>query len=138
MTQRGDLARGAIGGFLNHVAVVTLRPVPLDLVTGRGFVQTLPPLVICLAAIAALHRLNDVTRVGVQSHAARLLESFEAECRGHNFSLLIGGLTEIDSESPPQPLIAKQSDRGGAGYFAAVAQTRAVTENGDQFGWPAI
>src|SRR6266513_6150335 len=133
MTQRGDLARGPIGGLLNHVAVVTFRPVPFDLMTGRGFVQTLPPLVICLAAVTAFHRLNYVTRVGVQTHAARLLQCFEAErCRG-DLSLLIGGFTQIDSESPPQPLIAQQRHRRRAGYFATVAEARAVTENRNSF-----
>ena len=30
VAQGGDLARGAVGGFLNHVTDVTLRPVPFN------------------------------------------------------------------------------------------------------------
>src|SRR5207245_11521892 len=71
VTEGGYLAGGAIGCFLNDMAGVPLRPLPLDLMATRRFIQTFPPVMICLAAKAPFHRLDHVTRVRVQTHATR-------------------------------------------------------------------
>ena len=132
MAQRRDFARGAIGGFLNHVAGMTLLPGPFDLMTGRRIVQALPPFVICLATKAARHRLDHIARVGVQTHHTGFGQGFEAECGGGNLGLLVGGLAQISSERAPQSAKPEQRYRRRARFFAAIAEARAVTIDGDR------
>src|SRR5438128_819771 len=133
MAQRGNLARGAIGGFLDYMTGMTFRPLPLDAVARPRFIQALPPIVICLAAIRSFHRLDNVLRVGVHPHAARLFQSLQPQRRRRNLCLLIGRLAEIRSKRSPQPFVAKQSHRRRARRVATVAETRAVTIDGDKF-----
>ena len=138
MAQRRNLARRAIGRFLNYMTGVALRPVPLHLMLGRGFIQTLPPVVIGLAAETSLHCLDHVTRVGVQTHPARFLQRFEAKRRRRNLGLLIGGFAQISAKGAPKPLITKQRDGGRARGIAAIAETRAVTKDRDHLNRTAI
>src|SRR5580765_7640445 len=77
MAQRRDFARGLVRGLLNHMADVALRPLPFDLMTRRRFVQTLPPIVICLAAKRAFHGFNHVTRVVMNRDATRFSHGFQ-------------------------------------------------------------
>src|SRR5712675_1314085 len=131
MAQGGDLARGAIGGFLNHVTRVTLLPVPFDLMAGRRIIQTLPPFVICLAAKTAAHRLNYITRVSEKTHDTRFGQCLEAERGGGYFSLLVGSFAQISSERAPQSAKPEHSYRRGASFLAPVAEARTVTIDGD-------
>ena len=77
----GSASGGFVGGFLDHVTGVSLRPAPFDLMSFACLIQTLPPVMICLAAKAAAHRLNYITRIGVHANAARLFQSFQPERR---------------------------------------------------------
>ena len=131
MAQGGNLARGAIGSFLNHVSGMALRPVPLNAVTRPCFIKTLPPIMIRFAAIRSFHRLDNVLRVRVHPHAARLFQSLQPQRRRGNLGLLIGCLAEIRSKRPPKPLVAKQSHRRRARRVATIAETRAVTVDSD-------
>src|SRR5260221_14249450 len=138
MTQRCDLARGAIGGFLNQVARMTSLPYPLDLMPVYGAVQTLPPFVICLAPKTATHRLDHITRVGIKAHDTRFGQGFEAERGGRNLSLLVGRVAQISSEGPPQSTKPEQRHCRGARFFAAIAEARSIAIDGDRFHGPAI
>src|SRR5437588_3198924 len=127
MAQRRDFTGRAIGGFLNHMAGVPLRPVPFNLVPRARFVKTLPPFEVFLATKAAHHSLNYITRVGVQTHATRFFQGFEAESRRGNFSLLICGPAEIQTERTPQPFVAEQRHRRRARFITAVSEAGTVT-----------
>src|SRR5438105_6064969 len=123
MAQRGNLSCGAIGGFLDDMAGVSLRPLPLDLMPARCFIQTLPPIMICLATKTSFHRFDHVTRIRVHTHATRFLEGFQAERGRGDFSLLIGSFAKVISECAPQSLVTKQGHRRRARLFAAIAET---------------
>src|SRR5436190_16767098 len=101
-----------------------------------GFVQTLPPVMICLAPEASLHGLNDVARISMDGHPTRFLQRFQTECSGGDFSLLVRGLPEISSERAPESFEPEQRHGCSARDIAAVAEARAVTKDGDEFGWP--
>src|SRR5437879_5250347 len=101
--------------------------------TRGGFIETFPPIMICLATKAAFHCLDDVTRVSMHSHSTWFFQSFQAEGRRGNFSLLIRRFAEISSERAPQTLKPEQRHRRRARSIATVAQTRAVTKDRDQF-----
>jgi hypothetical protein len=60
VAERRYLPRSFIGGFLNHMTNVALRPAPFDLMSFGGFVQAFPPIVIRFAAKTAAHRLDHV------------------------------------------------------------------------------
>src|SRR6266436_5323375 len=113
------------------MARVTLLPDPLDLMARRCIVQTFPPLMICLAAKAAAHRLDHITRVGIKTHHTRFGQCFEAECGGGNLSLLVGCFTQISSERAPQSAKPEQRYRRGASFIASIAEARTVTIDSD-------
>src|SRR5579885_450482 len=121
-TERGDLARGAVNGFLCDVAGVALDPLPLDLVTGGGAVEPRPPLVVRLAPEASRHRLDDVARVGHHAHAARLAQLFESERGGGDLRLLVRRVPQIQPERAPHAAEPQQRDRRRARLAATVAE----------------
>src|SRR2546423_15643432 len=123
MAERGDFARGAIGRFLNHVTGVSLRPLPIYLVPTRRFIQTLPPIMICLTTKISFHRLDHITRISVHTHTTRFLESLEAERGRGNLSLLISSVTKVISKCAPKSLVTKQRHRRRARRLAAITET---------------
>jgi len=136
--ERRDLAGRFVGGFLNHVADVPLRPAPLNLMTLGGFIQTLPPIVICLAAKAAAHRLNDIFRISVQAHAARLFQSFQPKRGRGDLGLLISSFAEVSPKSAPKTFEAEQRNCRRARRVAAITEARAVAEDRYEFRWLSI
>jgi hypothetical protein len=136
--ERRNLAGRFVGRFLNHVADVALRPLPLNLMTLGGFIQTLPPIVVCFAAKAAAHRLNNVFRIRVQTHAARFLQSFQTKRGRRDLCLLIGGFAEVSSKRAPKTFEAEQRNCRRARRVAAIAEARAVTKDRHEFRWSSI
>src|SRR5713101_3854365 len=109
------------------MARVTLLPDPLDLMTRRRIVRTFPPLMICLAAKAAAHRLNHITRVGIKTHHTGLGQCFKAECGGGNLGLLVGCFAQICPERAPQSAKPEQRYRRGPSLVASIAEARTIT-----------
>ena len=118
----GDFARGFIGGFLNDMADVALRPVPFDLMTFGGVVQTLPPIVICLAPKTPAHRFDDIFRIRMYLYAARLFQSFQAQRGGGDFCLLVGGFAEVGAERAPESLEPEQGNCRRARHVTTITQ----------------
>ena len=59
-TTGGNSTSRFIRGFLNEVAIMPTRPFPFHFMLCRRVVQSLPPLVISLAAKPATHRLHHI------------------------------------------------------------------------------
>jgi hypothetical protein len=104
----------------------------------RSLVQPLPPVLVHLATKVSFHRFDDVARVGVQTHAARFLQGFQSQRSRDDLGLLVCGFAQIGTECPPKSLVPKQRHRCRARGLTAVAETRAVTEDGDEFGWTTV
>src|SRR5688572_11641333 len=111
------------------MADMALRPLPLNLMTLGGFIQTLPPIVICFAAKAATHRLNNVLRIGVQTNAARFFQGFQTKSSRGDLGLLIGGFAQVNSKRAPKTFEAEQSHPRRARHITAIAQARAIAED---------
>lgn len=76
---------------LGAVAQPPLDPLPRDDVGGGGEVEARPALVVGSADEVAVHHLADVLAVGAQHDFACPVEGFEANPRGDDFGLLVGG-----------------------------------------------
>src|SRR5688572_15005290 len=120
------------------MADVTLRPLPLNLMTLGGFIQTLPPIVIRFAAKAATHRLNDIFRIRVQTNAARFFQRFQAKRSSSDLGLLIGGSAEVNSKRSPKTFEAEQRYPRRARLVASIAEARAVAEDRHELLWSSI
>jgi len=128
-----DAARRLINGFLNWMSGVTARPQPCDLMCVGGALKLPPPIAVSPFAKAPRHRLDDVTRIRDDRHAARLAQSFEAEGRRGDLGLLIGGISQVARDRTPRGAIVQKRDRGGARLAVSIAQTRSVAVNRHRF-----
>src|SRR5689334_14660605 len=96
---------------------------PFNLMTGRSFVQPLPPIMIRLTPKFPFHGFDDVPRVRVYAHPTRFLEGLEPKRRRGNFSLLIGRASQIGSERAPQSFETEQRYGSRTRDIAAVTET---------------
>ena len=96
---RGDAAGGAVRRFLEHVADVSARPFPMNLVWSCGAIQSFPPGQIRLAAEASAHRFDHVARVGKYFHVAWFAQRFEPDRRGDDLRLLVRRAAKILAEN---------------------------------------
>lgn len=129
----GDQAGGFIAFFLDRVAGVAARPRPGDLVRFGRSVQPLPEFKVGFAFEQLIHCLDDILRIGNDFDLAGLRERFQPDTGGNDFSLLIGGGTEIFASDLTGTLVFQNGDSTGARAFGAIAQTAAVANDGDLF-----
>ena len=108
---------------------VAACPRPRNAMALRGFIQTLPKLVVGFALEQLVHGLNDVLRIGNDFGLTGLIDGFESETGGDDFGLLIGGVAEIFAYDFLIAVVFENGGGSGARVVGAVAQTAAVTND---------
>src|SRR5690242_12124675 len=101
----------------------------MHFVGASGAIESFPPREVCFAAKAAVHRFDDVTRVGKNLDLARLGQRFEAYGGGCDLRLLVRRCAKVFADGAPVAFVTEQGDSRRALRLLSVAETRSVAEN---------
>src|ERR1041385_2846257 len=100
-----DSTSSYIGSLLQSVTTLTSRPLPVHTMPGRGLIQSLPPLLVSLPSIAAIHSFDDITRVGKKINITRFSQILQTNRRCYYFRLLIRRLPNVFAKSAPDSFV---------------------------------
>lgn len=126
-------ARRFIAFLLNRMSRMPAGPGPAHAMRPGRRVQPLPQIQVRFAFKKALHRFDNILRVGDDHDLAGLFQSFEAQTRGDDFGLLVCRIAQVFADDLSVFLEFEDSRSAGARRFAAVAQAAAVANDGDLF-----
>jgi hypothetical protein len=86
---------------------MTSGPLPVNTMSGRGLIQSLPPLLVSLPSIPAIHSFDDITRIGKKIDVTRFSQILQTNRRCYYFRLLIRRLTNVFSTSFPDSFVTQ-------------------------------
>jgi hypothetical protein len=74
--------------------------------SARRLIKPLPPFLIGLPSVTAIHGFDDVTRISKKTNVTGFAQSLQTDSRGYYLGLLVCSLTNIFTDSAPDPLVA--------------------------------
>ena len=123
----GRVAGRLVTCFLLRVAGMSLYPLPSDLVWGGGTVKSFPQSLVGPPLEPAVHRLDDITRIGHNGRPAWPQKRLQPKAGRDDFRLLICGRAEILDDKlacqPFLPPVFEQCCGSGRRRFTSVAET---------------
>src|SRR5262249_37893655 len=94
-----------VGSLLQQVTNVTAHPLPINTMSGRGLIQPLPPLLVGLPSIPAIHSFDDITRIGKKINVTRFSQSLQTNRCCYYLRLLIRRLPNIFANGAPYSFV---------------------------------